>query len=283
MDAALLKERELFKKRALAQPSIEKKVRKDEPANKKAKLPHKAKPNWSSPSPAPALDFRTATPTSSHKFSILHRVIEYLKKRHHRGDNYPLSLEDLLDEAKMTDMNQKHRLWLSSEALLKNAKVDVIDGNMFKFKPSLPISTRKELLVHLKKMERRGLGGIYEEQVEEALPEAKKHIDKLLELGKIIVLQRSDKKRVLHFKDTGTDSEYTVDDEFVKLWRSVAVDGIDDKTIDDYLQKQGISSMEHVGLRRVAQPKRKGSRKGKNFKKLNDHLNGVLEDYSEKK
>ena len=39
MDAALLKEREAFKKRALAQPSVEKKVRKDEPANKKAKLP----------------------------------------------------------------------------------------------------------------------------------------------------------------------------------------------------------------------------------------------------
>ena len=39
--------------------------------------------------------------------------------------------------------------------------------------------------------------------------------------------------------------------EFVKLWRSVAVDNVDDKTIDDYLQKQGISSMEHVGLRRV--------------------------------
>ena len=41
MDAALLKERELFKKRALAQPTVEKKVRKDEPANKKAKLPSK--------------------------------------------------------------------------------------------------------------------------------------------------------------------------------------------------------------------------------------------------
>ena len=39
MDAALLKEREAFKKRALAQPTVEKKVRKDEPANKKAKLP----------------------------------------------------------------------------------------------------------------------------------------------------------------------------------------------------------------------------------------------------
>ena len=39
MDSALIKEREAFKKRALAQPTVEKKVRKEEPANKKAKLP----------------------------------------------------------------------------------------------------------------------------------------------------------------------------------------------------------------------------------------------------
>lgn len=39
--------------------------------------------------------------------------------------------------------------------------------------------------------------------------------------------------------------------EFVKLWRSVAVDGVDDKTIEDYLQKQGIASMANVGLRRI--------------------------------
>ena len=55
--------------------------------------------------------------------------------------------------------------------------MEVVDGNMFKFKPQLPISTRKELLVYLKKKERRGMGGVYEEQVEEALPDAKKHID----------------------------------------------------------------------------------------------------------
>lgn len=29
------------------------------------------------------------------------------------------------------------------------------------------------------------------------------------------------------------------------------MDGVDDKTIEDYLQKQGISSMEHVGIKRM--------------------------------
>lgn len=39
--------------------------------------------------------------------------------------------------------------------------------------------------------------------------------------------------------------------EFVKLWRSVAVDGLDEKTIEEYLQRQGIATMEHVGIKRI--------------------------------
>ena len=42
----------------------------------------KPKPNWSAPSGSSSstpLDYKTATPTSSHKFSILHKVVEYLK------------------------------------------------------------------------------------------------------------------------------------------------------------------------------------------------------------
>ncbi|KAF6036094.1 GTF2E2 [Bugula neritina] len=287
MDAALLKEREAFRKRALAQPTVEKKPRKDDSLLNKSKPINKAKPNWSTPSTSTSapIDYKTAVPTSSHKFSILHKVIEYLKKRHHRGDNYPLSLNELLDEAKMLDLSTKHRTWLAEEALMNNGKVLVVEGDKFQFKPALPISNRKELLIYLKKNDRRGLGGIYEDQVEEALPDAKRHIEKLRDMGKITVLQRADKKRVLYFKDVSPDAEYKVEEAFVKHWRAVAVDGIDDKTIEDYLQKQGIASMEHVGLKRIALPKRRGgnNRKGKNFKKLNDHLGDVLEDYNDKK
>ena len=67
--------------------------------------------------------------------------------------------------------------YITFQALLKNAKVEVVNGDTFKFKPALPVSNRKELLVCLKKRERCGMDGIYEEQVEEALPDAKKHIE----------------------------------------------------------------------------------------------------------
>ncbi len=39
--------------------------------------------------------------------------------------------------------------------------------------------------------------------------------------------------------------------ELKKLWRSVAVDGMDERKIEDYLDKQGITSMEDVGVKKV--------------------------------
>lgn len=39
--------------------------------------------------------------------------------------------------------------------------------------------------------------------------------------------------------------------EFQKLWRSVPVDSIDEDKIDEYLKKQGISSMQETGPKKV--------------------------------
>ena len=39
--------------------------------------------------------------------------------------------------------------------------------------------------------------------------------------------------------------------EFQKLWRSVPVDSIDEEKIEEYLKKQGISSMQETGPKKV--------------------------------
>ena len=81
--------------------------------------------------------------------------------------------------------------------------------------------------------------------------------------------------------------DFDVDDQFAKLWRSVAVDGVDDDKIADYLSKQGITSMRDQGPKRPAVPIRKGrggkggGKKRKVVPKDNDHLRDVLEDYNE--
>ena len=72
------------------------------------------------------------------------------------------------------------------------------------------------------------------------------------------------------------------DEEFVKQWRSVSVDGVDDGKIEEYLTKQGIASMQDNGVKVRAIPKRKkGVVSRKRAPKDNQHMAGVLEDYSE--
>ena len=75
-----------------------------------------------------------------------------------------------------------------------------------------------------------------------------------------------------------------VDDEFQKLWRSSAVDSIDDAKIEEYLEKQGIRSMQDHGLRKPILPKRKkAAMKKRQFKKPrdNEHLADILEVYED--
>lgn len=46
-----------------------------------------------------------------------------------------------------------------------------------------------------------------------------------------------DKKKVIFYNDR--TANLPIDEEFQKLWRSVAVDAMDDAKIEEYLDKQG--------------------------------------------
>ncbi len=70
-----------------------------------------------------------------------------------------------------------------------------------------------------------------------------------------------------------------MDEEFQKLWRSVAVDGIDDLKIEDYLEKAGIRSMEGQGIKKTSQKKKVTKRKTVRKIKDNEHIAGDLRHY----
>lgn len=53
----------------------------------------------------------------------------------------------------------------------------------------------------------------------------------------IFITRPIDKKKVLFYNDR--TANLTIDEEFQKLWRSVAVDAMDDGKIEEYLDKQG--------------------------------------------
>jgi len=125
MDQALLRERELFKKRALAQPTVEKRKSKsstdiDRPSKKPKPAP---KPKESSASAS--FDYKTAQGSSQYKFGILAKIVNFMKSRHLKEDTYPLSLDEILDETNQTDIGGKNKHWLATDALPNNPKLTV--------------------------------------------------------------------------------------------------------------------------------------------------------------
>ncbi|EPQ06376.1 General transcription factor IIE subunit 2 [Myotis brandtii] len=199
--------------------------------------------------------------------------------RHQRGDTHPLTLEEILDETQHLDIGLKQKQWLMSEALVNNPKIEVIDGK-YAFKPKYNLKDKKALLRLLDKHDQRGLGGILLEDIEEGLPNSQKAVKALGD--QILFVNRPDKKKILFFNDKSC--QFSVDEEFQKLWRSVTVDSIDEEKIEEYLKRQGISSMQESGPKKVApiqRRKKPASQKKRRFKTHNEHMAGVLKDYSD--
>ncbi|XP_017770152.1 PREDICTED: general transcription factor IIE subunit 2 [Nicrophorus vespilloides] len=282
MDPALLRERELFKKRAIATPTVEKKKNesKSEPPRDDKK---KSKTFVST---APKLDintYKTSSGSSQYRFGVLAKIVKHMRTRHQEGDMHPLALEEILDETNQLDVGGKVKQWLQTEALQNNPKIEVSPDGKFLFKALFKLKDRKSLLKLLKQQDLKGLGGILLDDVQESLPHCDKALKVLQNQNEIIfVVRPMDKKKVLFYNDR--TASMPIDEEFQKLWRSVAVDAMDDAKIDEYLEKQGIRSMQDHGPKKPMAPKRKrAGQKKRTFKKPrdNEHLADVLETYED--
>lgn len=130
MDAALIAERNAFKRKAMAVPVLE---------NKKVCLPKKEEPpkrpssssSKKSSKPSSATEkldiarLKGMGGTSQYKFSVLARIVRHMKSRHMEGEDHPLTLEEILDETSQLDVGGKTRQWLEAEALNNNPKIKV--------------------------------------------------------------------------------------------------------------------------------------------------------------
>uniref|UniRef100_A0A0B6ZMG6 Transcription initiation factor IIE subunit beta n=2 Tax=Arion vulgaris TaxID=1028688 RepID=A0A0B6ZMG6_9EUPU len=280
MDPALLKEREAFLKRAKATPAVEKRKIKHADNDKKSK---KAKIRTSVSKPTNSIDYKVSAGSSQYKFGVLAKIVKFMKVRHQSGANDPLELDEILNETSQLDITSKMKHWLYTQALISNPKITVIkeDGvNKFCFKPLFDIRDKRGLVKLLKNYDLHGKGAILMEELEESLPNLQKILKQVADY--VITVQRpQDKKMVLFYNDRCC--RFSVDEHFQNMWRSIAVDVLDEHKIEEYLNKQGITSMEASGYKRISSlPKRKkGRQKPRTFKKHNDHLDGVLQDYSE--
>ncbi|XP_030750701.1 general transcription factor IIE subunit 2 [Sitophilus oryzae] len=283
MDPALLKERELFKKRALITPTVEKK-KLDTKSETLRDEKRKTKPTITSSVPKIDISsYKTSTGSTQYRFGVLAKIVKHMKQRNQDGESYPLSLEEILDETNQLDVGNKVKQWLQSEALTNNPKIEVTPDGKYIFKATYKLKDRKSLLKLLKQQDLKGLGGVLLEDVQESLPHCEKALKILTNQNEIIFITRPiDKKKVLFYNDR--TAQLPIDEEFQKLWRSVAVDAMDDQKIEEYLDKQGIRSMQDHGPKKpVAIKRKKATQRKKVFKKPrdNEHLADVLETYDD--
>uniref|UniRef100_A0A915IWU4 Transcription initiation factor IIE subunit beta n=1 Tax=Romanomermis culicivorax TaxID=13658 RepID=A0A915IWU4_ROMCU len=289
MDPALLKQRDAFLKRAAATPTVFKKNEKrpaavnDELKPKVSKKVKSQPTDGSQKQKAPAFDYKTAKASMVASFGNLAKIVDHMKKRHLEQSSWSLTFDEILEEAQMLDLNNKTKQWLL-EALPRNPRIAVDKEGKFIFKPPYKIKGKNSLLQVLKRHDLEGKAGILMSELAECIPNPEKSVKDLA--GAVIVINTNINKRkdrVLFYNDV--ENSVPIDEEFKALWRSVALDHLDEKKIDEYLHKHGIDSMKDLPQKKILgtgqAPKRKNVRR-KGTIMHNEHLkeSGLLVDYS---
>ncbi|OQR67128.1 transcription initiation factor IIE subunit beta-like [Tropilaelaps mercedesae] len=283
MDSALLREREAFRKRAMAVPVVENRSGKqrESPPRDKKKPPLLTKPMKASSAPKNPYRYKTITAGGSNSFSVLAKIVKYMKTRHLEGDTHPLTLDEILDETSQMDVGVRQKQWLQQEALVSNPKIEVTDDGKYAFKPPYNVKDRKSLLRLLERHHQRGLGGINLDDIRESMANVDGTLKKLGD-SVLCITRPTDKKVVIFYNDKS--DILNIDEDIKKLWRSVSVDGVDDAKIEEYLKRQGIQSMQDIGVKKVnpiVKRKKGAQKKARQFKRHNEHLSDVLVDFTE--
>lgn len=237
----------------------------------------------------PQHSYKTMTSFSQNNFSIIAKIVKWLRERHLNGDSEPLTLDDILDETEQIDISTRTRTWLENEVLESNPRVRVIkpdegsdEKTKYQYKPLIDVKDRKTLRKFLMERYQSGEGAIWMEDILESLPNANRAIKWLVDNEHIVVLTRPMDKRKIVFYNEGKQ-DIKVDEEFIKLWRSISVDGVADDKIEEYLEKHGIQSIQDLASKKMepVQKRRKVMRRpNKNFKTHNEHMKDILQDYS---
>ena len=88
------------------------------------------------------------------------------------------------------------------------------------------------------------------------------------------------KDKAYFYNDNSVDM--TVEEDFKSLWRTSNVESLDEKKIEEYLNKHGLSILKDQGVKRIIHgpPKRKAQRRRANVKIQNVHMpEGLLQNY----
>ncbi|XP_065557743.1 general transcription factor IIE subunit 2-like [Artemia franciscana] len=245
MDPSLLIASKSFKRRSMKVPSVKNKKEKKEMSplgeTKMQKMSYFAVSKLNTSKDPLFVE------TSPHKFSALAKIVKYMQKRYLEGNDYSLSIKQVLGETDQLDISSSTKTWLAKIALPENPKLEITSENKYIYKPVYNIRSKKSFLKLLKRYHSKGLGGISLKDIQESLPNSEKILNHLHD--KVIFLPGADKDVVLFYND-GNDASFEVDEDVIKEWRLVSVD-IDDKKIEKYLQKRNMKIMENIKKRQM--------------------------------
>jgi len=288
MDPALLKQREAFLKRAATLPSVQSKPQAEKRAAADAPKKEKSKKAKQAPSSSvnrvknvANFDYKTAKQSMANNFGNLAKIVDHMKKRHLEQHTWALTLEEILEELQIFDLSNKTKQWLR-EVMPNNPRLTVVEEYKYLYRPPFKITNRKSLLSLLKRHDLDAKGGILLSELAECIPNADKTV---IALGDAVcsfptsVNKRKDK--VIFYNDP--ESQVQLDEEFRALWRTVAVDHLDEKKVEEYLQKHGIESMKDLAPKRNAAttaPKRRTANRRQKVHNVHLTESGVLKDYS---
>ncbi|KAI6194495.1 NOT2-3-5 domain-containing protein [Aphelenchoides besseyi] len=230
---------------------------------------------------APELDLSKAAGINVANFGVLARIVDYMKKRHLAQNTWALTLSEILEEMQIFDLSTKTVSWLT-DVLPNNPRLQAQEeGNVIKFvyKPPHKIKGRNGILALLKKYHSDGKGPLLLSELSDCIANAKTIVESLENQVIGIETQINKRKdRAYFYNDPETD--YQIDDEFVKLWRSVPVEHVDEKKVEEYLQKHNIATVKDLAPHRVnGVPKRKPTKRKANVRVQNTHMEGLLVDF----
>uniref|UniRef100_A0A0K0E141 Transcription initiation factor IIE subunit beta n=1 Tax=Strongyloides stercoralis TaxID=6248 RepID=A0A0K0E141_STRER len=221
--------------------------------------------------------------SNSANFSVMARIVEYLRKRFLDKLNplkWGLTLDEILQEMQIYDLNKKAINWLN-ENLPKNPKITQEEPGKFIFKPPYNISNPSALRNLLQKQMKSGECGLLHSELAECIPDVEYFISKIQQNVISIPTQFNKRKDTVYFFNDPTH-DYELDDDFKALWRTIPVSHLDDRRIEEYLKKHNIKSIKDIQPKanNSGVPKRR-ARKRANVKQQNVHMDGILEEYAE--
>jgi len=153
MDSSLLREREAFKRKAMALPTVENKNKKAKETSKSSSSSAKAKAGAPQSQSAKArLDLQQMKSvaggggSSQFRFGVLAKIVRHMRQRHMEGEDHPLKLDEILDETHQLDVGSKTRAWLANEALKNNPKISADSEGTYIYKPPYEVRRSQEFL-----------------------------------------------------------------------------------------------------------------------------------------